>query len=297
MRGIKRIIAFGIFFVPLFVLILAINYLTPKIVDSYHPSVGYPILQTTPSQSATQSGYPIVRTITASIRTPLGTLNVSLTSPSNSPEPSRQNIKPIQTLSPTEFAALATQTALRMQFRGNSPYPTRVFTKVNSIADLPAVVYNDPFYGDIQNPDFGECIRSYTPLKAVDVQALDSEGDYYILPFLLKGRICGLNIVFVNDGKGAVGGWSEFPGSKFPILSSLEAKNLFVLSTNTNITGEPILVYKEFVETSNPFFPFWMIKAETGETYYVISRMGIDEASTLIDINMVVNAKDLHTVK
>jgi len=150
-------------------------------------------------------------------------------------------LKANHTPSPSEIAAEATffaeEAAYATQYFLITPLPTPtwVFYPVNSIEDLPKVVFNDPFFGNVNNGDFGFCLKANQPGKAIFVKSLDNEGGYYIVPFFKDANVCGLFLVTVENNWGTAAAGGQGRGTKFPPLSAEEAKGLVENMTGLNI--------------------------------------------------------------
>ena len=154
--------------------------------------------------------------------------------------------------------------------------------------DIPLVVLNNPdFQGDVNDPDFGPCVKAATPGKAFFVKSLDKMlDDYYLVPFYQGNDLCGIAFVGVMDGKGVLGGWSSAGGIPFPPISAEEAK-FIVEKAGNKVVSDPILSFQWLREGTSEFWPFWEMTTEDDQTIYVIYTRGIFE---------VWNAKDVHPI-
>jgi hypothetical protein len=129
---------------------------------------------------------------------------------------------------------------------------------------------NPDFQGDVNDPDFGPCVKAATPGKALFVKSLDKKiDDYYLVPFYKGNDVCGIAFVGVEDGKGALGAWSSAGGIPFPPVSAEEAKYL-VAKAGYKVVGEPVLSFQWLQEVSGEFFPFWAVNTADNQIFYVI---------------------------
>jgi hypothetical protein len=227
---------------------------------------------------------------------------------SNTPKPTLEPFEATQyalkvnhTPSPSEIAALATYIAEMATVEALSklitepPPPTPIFYPVNSIADIPNVVLNDPFFGNVNNGDFGFCLKANQPGQAVFVKSLDNEGGYYIVPFFKDANVCGLFLVTVENNWGTAAAGGQGRGTKFPPLSAEEAKGLVENMTGLNILDEPYLAFRKIRELPDPFSPFWVVTTTDGQIYYVVGSMGIsDDGSNAEELTIIWNSIEVH---
>ncbi len=208
------------------------------------------------------------------------------------------------TPSSSEIAAYATYLAematvnARLALYTPPPPPTPVYYPVNSVADLPNVVLNDPFFGNVNNGDFGFCLKANQPGEAVFVKSLDNEGGYYIVPFFNDKNVCALFIVTVENGLGEAAAGGQGRGSKFPALNAEEAKALIEKDTGKMTIGEPLLAFRKIREIPDPFCPFWVITTADNQTYYVFGLISIsdDGFNTEKLITYVWNSSEVHPI-
>jgi hypothetical protein len=170
------------------------------------------------------------------------------------------------------------------------PPPTPVYYPVKSDADIPLVVLNDPFFKkDVNDPDFGPCVKAANPGKALYVKLLGRTVSgfpgYYVVPFYsTENEVCGVAMVFVKDSYGTLSGWSSAGGIPYPPISSENAAKM-VEDRGYKVAGDPVLSFQWMREGVSDFFPFWAIDTADGQTFYVIYTRGVIE---------VWNAKDVH---
>jgi hypothetical protein len=249
----------------------------------YQPPQDQPVSQTAPPVNP-QTAYPVPRTITP-----------------RSPMDATRRAFDLRTPSASEISAGATFMANKLQVAQNyTPQPaiTPFTYPVNSIEDLPQVVYHDPFYGNVNSYDFGACIQAASPGFPLLIHSLDQYPDYYIIPFYEDSIICGLAMVCIKDNQGLVGGWSNYHfGDKYPPVSAEEAINQVMLNLNQNVIDMPILVFRAFQETSDPFVPLWKVTTSDGEVYYVLGIRIMMESGEVKTTITVMNANDMHPLQ
>jgi hypothetical protein len=204
-------------------------------------------------------------------------------------------------LSPEEIGAEATYEFERSRLATLMPLhlPTQVVARfpVNSISDLPNVVYNDPFYGSDQT-GFGPCILAKNTGTPVLVQDPVKNSSYYILPFFKDNQVCGQALIAVSKGFGNVFALGEARGDKFPEVSADEAIRQVQLKTGKQVIGQPTLVYFLAYETGGPESPFWKVTTSDNQVYYVLFFTGPTEGSSQITTNItVLNADEIHIIK
>ena len=199
------------------------------------------------------------------------------------------------TPSPSEIAAEETSRAEEATYAAQyllitpPPPPTPVYYPVNSIEDMPNVVFNDPFFGNVNNGDFGFCLQANQPGKSIFIKSLDNEGGYYIVPFFKDENVCGLFLVTVENGLGTVAAGGQGRGTKFPALDAEEAKALIEKDTGQAIIGEPFLAFRKIREIPDPFSPFWVVTTVNDQTYYVVGLMGSNDA-------YILNLSEVHPI-
>jgi len=197
------------------------------------------------------------------------------------------------TPSAAEIAALATETYEKSQPYSLPAQKVSSSAVVNSVSDLPQVVYQDPFYSQ-SGQDFTACIQASQPGPPQFVESLGTQPGYYLLPFYQHDSLCGIALIDVDCGQGTMGGWSEARGGKFPAVNSEEAIRAVELETGQTTTGQPGLVFGSFFETPDPFSPFWKVAAADGQVFYVIGQVGIaEDGNSTLDVS-VLNSMDMH---
>jgi hypothetical protein len=217
-----------------------------------------------------------------------------------SPTPLR-DLKDGHILSPAEIGAIATY-----DYEGRKVatlaaiYPKSTLTlpsyPVSSTADLPQVVYHDPFYGG-DEMDFGECIQAKNPEPALLVHRIDGKPDYYLVPFLKDNKICAVAIVEIIDSMGYVGGMGQAFGDKFPYGSADEASQIVNKKTGKQI-DQIDLVYGYSLETYNPLYPYWQVTTVDNQTYYVVFITAISEGNNLPETSIkVLDGNEIHFMK
>jgi hypothetical protein len=220
-----------------------------------------------------------------------------ITSLISSPTPILRDVKDVHIISPTEIAARETEDFEKPRLSTLTPLdlstPVVPRFPVNSISDLPNVVYNDPFYGSDQT-GFGPCILSKNPGTPVLIQTSGNIPNYYIIPFFRDNKICGQALIRVTDGFGSVFALGEARGDKFPQISADDAINLVHLKTGKQIIDKPILVFIQSYETPSPDSPFWKVITTDGQVYYVVFFAGQTEDTTSIT---VLSANEIHWLK
>jgi hypothetical protein len=218
-------------------------------------------------------------------------------------EATQYALKDNHTPSPSEIAAQATYFAematidAQLKLYTPPPPPTPVYYPVNSIADMPNVVFNDPFFGNVNNGDFGFCLKANQPSEALLIKSLNKKEspDYYMLPFFEDGKLCSLYEVDLIDHMGTVGGWSSASGTKYPPVSADEAKRLVETTIGLSISDGPYLGFRLLRESMDPYHPFWVVTTTDGQTYYVIYGYGINEDNSVLDVR-VWNATEVHPI-
>ena len=230
-----------------------------------------------------QTAYPM-----SGIATPLG------------PAAATQRAFYLHTPSAAEITAAATLMAEEnriIQHLTPPPAITPFTFQVKSVADLPQVVYHDPFFGDVNAQDSGACVQAASPGSPILVHSLDQNPDYYILPFYKGATICGLAEVDLKGNLGLVGAWSNYHfGDKYPPVSSEEAVNQVTQKTHLNVIGTPLLVFRPFQEDVNEFAPLWKVTTSNGEIYYVLGIRAMMESGEVTTTISVMNAKDMHPI-
>ncbi len=236
---------------------------------------------------------------------PTQVMNIDTPKPTLEPfEATQYALKVNHTPSPSEIAAEATYFAEMAIYDAQSklitptPPPTPVYYPVNSMADMPKVVYNDPFFGNVNNGDFGFCLKANQPGEALLIKSLNKNEspDYYMLPFFKDGQVCSLYEVDLIDHMGTIGGWSSASGTKYPPVSADEAKRFFENTIGSNISDGPFLGFRSLRESMNPYHPFWVVTTTDGQTYYVIYTFWVSEGSTEgLDVK-VWNATEVHPI-
>jgi hypothetical protein len=177
--------------------------------------------------------------------------------------------------------------------------PTPVYYPVNSIEDLPKVVFNDPFFGNVNNGDFGFCLQANQPGEAIFVKSLNENEmhDYYMLPFFKDGELCSLYTVSLTDHMGSVDGWSSARGMRYPPVSAEEAIGLVKEKTGIYDLGEPYLGFRLLREAMGPDWPFWVVTTTDGQTFYVIYTFWASEDS-LAGLGVKVwDANEVHPIR
>ena len=97
------------------------------------------------------------------------------------------------TPSQAELSLIATDTYRRFLLITPPPTATPIKYLVRSIDDIVNVVLSDPFFGDLNQGDFGPCLKANTPGKAFFVRSLQAGWpDYYVLPFFQNDKVCGV---------------------------------------------------------------------------------------------------------
>lgn len=206
------------------------------------------------------------------------------------------------TPSPSDIAAEETYIAEMATYNAqsilitHSPPPTPVYYPVKSIADLPKVVLNDPFFGNVNNGDFGACVKADQPGEASFVKSLDYGEGYYVVPFFEDEKVCGVFLVTVQNGLGTAAAGGQGRGEKYPALDAEEAKALIEKKTGQKVWGEPLLAFGNILEVPDPFCPFWVVSTADGQTYYVLGIVGVRDVgwSTEELITYIWNVTEVH---
>ena len=207
-------------------------------------------------------------------------------------------------LSYTPSAAQIVAAATEMALIGKSTYvppppPTPVYYPIRSVEDFARVVYNDPFFGNL-NGEFGPCLRASQPGNPVFVKSLNVNEipDYYMMPFFKEGKVCGLYLIEVINGNGTIWEWSEGRGTQYPPVSAAEAKTLVENKTGQEVLGEPQLGFRLLRESYSLHFPLWVVSTADGQTYYVIYKFGSTEAGNTEELTVNVwNANEVHPIR
>ncbi|MFB0534374.1 MAG: hypothetical protein ACETWR_05270 [Anaerolineae bacterium] len=139
--------------------------------------------------------------------------------------------------------------------------------------DVITAVLNDRnFQVNLDDPLFGPHSKGATPGIPIFVKSISEreiDWDYYVVPFYKEGRVSGVAIVGVKDGRGKMGGWSNWHADRYPPVSAAEAKEV-VMQAGYQVAGEPRLVHRRLREGGPRVLPFWEVHTGDGETFYVI---------------------------
>jgi len=196
-----------------------------------------------------------------------------------------------------ELSIMATDTYLQFHISTlATPAPTAVPDRypVSSVEDIVKVVLNDPFFEDVNQGDFGPCLRANTPGEAVFVRSLQAGWlDYYLVPFYLNDKVCGVYKVVVQEGMGTVSGWGGGFGKQFPPVGADQARILVEEKTGQKVIKGPELVFRLLLEPVGPLSPFWLVVTADGQSYFVIYRPG--QGPDDIEVNLY-NSVEVHTV-
>jgi hypothetical protein len=214
--------------------------------------------------------------------------------------PQLRDLKDGHILSPAEIGAIATfdyQKSHAPSAPPNQPYPTKSSFPVASAADLPQVVYHDPFYGTDET-GFGLCIQAKNPGSAVLVHPLTGDLDYYIVPFFKDNKLCATALVEVRNGAGFVTALGQAFGDQFPQGNADEAIQQVRMKTGKQVGENPVLVFGAFIEAGDPLDPIWKVITTDNQIYYVIFITGPTEDSGKIETTVtVLNANEVHPIK
>lgn len=168
-----------------------------------------------------------------------------------------------------------------------TPQPTQLYS-ITSSQDVINIVLNDPgFLANLDDPIFGPYSKGAAPGEPIFVKSISpSRWDYYLVPFYKDGKLSGLAIVRVKDGKGRMGGWRNASGEDFPPITATEAKNL-VEAKGVTITGDPQLVFRPLRENSVETVPFWEVRTTGGTAFYVIRILGVTKVYRADDVHPI----------
>lgn len=144
---------------------------------------------------------------------------------------------------------------------------------INSVEDLPQVVYNYPLAdNDIYTPS--TCIRAKNPGAPLLIQSLDKSPDYYMIPFFKNSQLCALATVRWTDGLGRLS--TMWPADHLPFVKVSEAIALVERFTGQKVTRTPRLVDGKFIAASGAR-PFWQMTTADSQVYYVLHGEGMYE--------------------
>jgi len=198
------------------------------------------------------------------------------------------------TPSPAEIAAAATEMYYKMNVPDEAPEaPTPYLQAVNSLNDLPNIVYSDPFFYKNEQI-YSTCLKNKKPGTTMAVKSLGKISDYYLLPFWNNSKVCGVALIFIKNGFASAGGWSEINADQFPIIDANEAINQVKAKIPKEILGVPLLVFGGYKEFWEPFNPAWQISTIDGDQYFVLSIHGLSEDGNVTTYASVYEIMELH---
>jgi hypothetical protein len=162
---------------------------------------------------------------------------------------------------------------------------------INSVEDLPQVVYNYPLSKD---RPFMPCVSAKEPGAPIFLKSISQSPDYYMIPFFKNSRLCALAFVRWQDGLGRLS--MIMPSDRYFFVQASEAITRVEQASGKKVTGTPILVQGEFQESFTPVRPFWQVTTADGQIYYVITQLGGQmEANTFVETaTTVIKAEDMH---
>lgn len=162
---------------------------------------------------------------------------------------------------------------------------------INSVGDLPQVVYNYPLS---ENRPYMPCLRAKEPGAPLFLKSISRSPDYYMIPFFKNSQLCALAIVNWQDGLGRL--YSIMPSERFLFVEASEAMIRVEQASGKKVTGTPVLVQGKFQESYDPARPFWQVTTADGQIYYVLTRSGGQiEANTFVEtVTTVIKAEDMH---
>lgn len=193
-------------------------------------------------------------------------------SPTNTPSLSFQRISPIATPTLFRMSAKATVAALGSQHKSEAT--PRPLTPIKSSQDIVDAVLNDTLFQKyLDDPMFGPNSKDAIPGKPVAVRLISKKYfgiTYYIVPFYKDGYVTGLATVWIEDGMGGMGMWSNAYAKQFPFVDATEAVKRVAEMKHT-VMGEPELVFMPTREGGGDWTnPFWEIKTKEGVIFYVM---------------------------
>lgn len=161
---------------------------------------------------------------------------------------------------------------------------------INSPQDVIDLVLNDPGMETVLNdPSFRPRWEGATPGEPIFVKSISAreiDWDYYVVPFYKEGRVSGVATVGVKDGRGKMGGWSNWNADKYPPVSAAEAKEI-VTQAGYQVAGEPRLVHRQLRESGPWVLPFWEVRTSDGEVLYVISVVGTTKVYKATEVHVI----------
>jgi hypothetical protein len=211
------------------------------------------------------------------------------------PGPGDIDVKSGLPLSPSQIAEIATYdySRQRLFFTPAFPTPTLPSVAVSSLADLPQAIYDLSMYAD------NSCIQAKNPGQILPVKSLMTEyPDYYLVPFYDNNKPCMVFVVTINDGQATIFTELPFLDKVFPSVSAEEAVKYVTDKTGLQVTDQPILVFKQFRETSTTQEnPCWQVKTIDGQVYYVFFIPGIFDGQQVTTIVHIYNQEELHPIQ
>lgn len=225
------------------------------------------------SMRAIQSGEIQVESAQSSLSTPSQKTEptpVPIVETQSVEEIFRSPVMPTPTLAP--MSAKATVAALGSQHKSEAT--PRPLTPIKSEQDVVNVVLDDPlFQRYLDDPMFGPNSKDATPGKPITVRLISKQYfgiNYYIVPFYKDGNVSGLATVWVENGEGGMGMWSNTQTKQFPFVDANEAIKR-VKEMKVTVTGEPELVFRPTIEGGGDWTsPFWEVKTKENITFYVM---------------------------
>jgi hypothetical protein len=281
------IIAIGFVF-----FILAISSIPIKKPGAFSLSSGYPVPIADPITMTYATEYPAPPTLSVNTAVSPEIKNPPTASVIQTPEIKNTKIVD-RTTNPTEKSVLATEYYKKLHLFTPGPTPTRYAFSMMSLNDLPGFIYNAPFFSG-SGHEFSGCILTKNPGPAIFVKSLRNLPDYYLLPFFMDHKVCGVALIEMKDGMATFGGWMNDYSEKYPSVSADEAANQVSLKTGKQLSGDPKLVFGYFQEAANPYFPVWQVNTADGQTYFVIFYSAIVEEGYLKTFIDVKNSSEVH---
>jgi hypothetical protein len=142
---------------------------------------------------------------------------------------------------------------------------------VNSVEDLPQVVYNYPLSED---REYRPCVDAKNPGAPRLITSLDKSPDYYMIPFFKNSQLCALATVTWKDGLGRLS--SMRPADHLPFVEVSEAIALVEQFTGQKVAGTPRVVNGDFIVAVGAR-PFWQMTTADDQVYYVLHGGGMYE--------------------